>query len=85
MARFKLSNHAVQDLKSIWNYTCNTWSEKQADRYFRFLMEHCHTVAQKPVPGKKYNSVNPDILGFDLKLANTSCFTSFYLTMRLLS
>jgi hypothetical protein len=34
MARYKLTNKAVEDLTQIWNYTFNKWSENQADTSF---------------------------------------------------
>ena len=33
MADYRLTNKAVADLSDIWNYTCETWSEQQADKY----------------------------------------------------
>ena len=38
MSKYKLTKRAVQDLKEIWNYTFDKWSEKQADKYFRELL-----------------------------------------------
>lgn len=31
MAKYKLTNKAVNDLTRIWNYTIDRWSENQAD------------------------------------------------------
>ena len=33
MAKYKLTNKAVEDLSDIWNYTFDHWSERQADFY----------------------------------------------------
>lgn len=33
MASYVLTNKAVEDLSSIWEYTFDTWSERQADKY----------------------------------------------------
>ena len=33
MANYSLTKKAVQDLKQIWNYTYDNWSESQADKY----------------------------------------------------
>lgn len=33
--KFKISNEAENDLTKIWNYTFETWSIKQADRYIQ--------------------------------------------------
>ena len=37
MAKFHLTNKAVEDLAQIWNYTYDEWSENQADRYYNFF------------------------------------------------
>lgn len=34
MNSYVLTNKAVEDLSSIWNYTAEEWSEVQADRYY---------------------------------------------------
>ncbi len=34
MANYILTNKAVDDLSSIWNYTFDFWSEQQADIYY---------------------------------------------------
>jgi len=34
MAEFYLTNKAIEDLNKIWNYTCNKWSEEQADKNY---------------------------------------------------
>ena len=39
MAKYNLTIEAVQDLTNIWNYTFEKWSEKQADTYYRMLLE----------------------------------------------
>lgn len=54
MAKFKLTKSAVQDLKQIWNYTFDTWSEKQADKYYKELINHCLKLANNPNLGKQY-------------------------------
>ena len=46
MARYKLTNKAVEDLAQIWNYTFNKWSENQADTYY-FDVEKCKTCPLK--------------------------------------
>ena len=44
MAKFYLSNKAVDDLNDIWDYTVNTWSEKQAENYYLLLMNSCQEL-----------------------------------------
>lgn len=64
MAKFKLSNKAVDDLSQIWNYTFDKWSENQADTYYRMLLENCKEVACNPDLGKSYSEVVENLWGF---------------------
>jgi toxin ParE1/3/4 len=64
MAKYILTNKAVDDLTDIWEYTYNEWSEKQANRYYKFLLESCQEVANHPGFGKNYDEIQEDILGF---------------------
>lgn len=65
MARYKLTNKAVEDLTQIWNYTFDKWSENQADAYYRILIENCEELASNPNLGKNYLEITPDLLGFN--------------------
>lgn len=38
MAKFYLTNKAVEDLGEIWNYTIETWSENQAKYIIHYLL-----------------------------------------------
>lgn len=64
MANYKLTNKAVLDLSSIWNYTVDAWSEKQADKYYFMLLETCQDLADGKVSGRNYPEINAEILGF---------------------
>lgn len=64
MARYKLTNKAVEDLTQIWNYTFNKWSENQADTYYYMLLDNCKELAYNPDLGKKYSVVTQNLLGF---------------------
>jgi toxin ParE1/3/4 len=64
MARYKLTNKAVEDLTHIWNYTFDKWSENQADKYYLMLLENCNEVAFNPELGKKYSVIAENLLGF---------------------
>ena len=64
MARYRLTNKAVEDLTHIWNYTLDKWSENQADKYYLMLLENCNEVAFNPELGKKYSVIAENILGF---------------------
>ena len=64
MAKYYLTNRAVQDLSEIWDYTYDEWSEYQADKYYNFLLESCQEVADNPNFGKSYDEIEKDLLGF---------------------
>ncbi|NGM62367.1 type II toxin-antitoxin system RelE/ParE family toxin [Sphingobacterium sp. SGG-5] len=63
MAKYKLTNKAVEDLAKIWNYTFDTWSEKQADKYYDMLLNNCQHIANDPNMGKNYEGVKEELLG----------------------
>jgi toxin ParE1/3/4 len=64
MAKYHLTNLAIEDLSGIWEYTFDTWSEKQADKYYNMLLLSCNEIAKKPKIGKQYDIVAKGILGF---------------------
>jgi toxin ParE1/3/4 len=64
MAKFYLSNKAVDDLNDIWDYIVKTWSEKQAENYYLLLMNSCQELANKPNLGKSYDAVEKNVFGF---------------------
>ncbi len=63
MAKFYLTNKAVEDLGEIWNYTVETWSENQAEMYYSLLIDSCQELVNKPNQGKSYAIVETNILG----------------------
>ncbi|MBL0183916.1 MAG: type II toxin-antitoxin system RelE/ParE family toxin [Chitinophagaceae bacterium] len=64
MASYTLTNKAVLDLSAIWEYTVDTWSEKQADKYYFMLLDSCQDLADGKVTGKNYHEINTEIFGF---------------------
>lgn len=48
MAKYKLTNKAVEDLANIWNYTFEVWSERQADKYYEMLIWNFQEIANNP-------------------------------------
>ncbi len=64
MAKFHLTNKAVEDLAQIWNYTYDKWSENQADKYYNLLLDSCQEIAENPNRGKKYDIVTERLLGY---------------------
>jgi len=63
MAKYKLTNKAVEDLTNIWEYTFEEWSEQQADNYYEMLISNCKDIASNPNLGKTYEGVTKGLLG----------------------
>ena len=63
MGRFQFTKRASEDLAKIWNYTFDTWSENQADHYFRMLLNSCQDISDGRVYGKQYDGIYPGLLG----------------------
>ncbi|MEQ8547243.1 MAG: type II toxin-antitoxin system RelE/ParE family toxin [Cyclobacteriaceae bacterium] len=63
MAKVILRQEAIDDLKSIWDYTFEKWSEKQADRYYTSIKIACSVVGESPDIGKKYDGISKNLLG----------------------
>ena len=66
MAKYKLTNKAVDDLTQIWDYTFDKWSESQADKYYNMLLDNCEEIANNSDLGKKYSAVVENLLGFEV-------------------
>ena len=63
MAKYELTQKATKDLGKIWNYTVDTWSENQADKYYHMLLDSCQEIADGKVIGKQYEGIYPGLLG----------------------
>ena len=63
MAKYELTNKAVEDLSKIWDYTFEVWSEKQADKYYEMLISNCQEIADSPNLGKNYDGITQNLLG----------------------
>ncbi len=64
MAKYNLTNEAVDDLTNIWDYTFENWSEKQADSYYSMLLENCQLIADSPNIGKDYTKIKEELFGW---------------------
>ena len=51
MNNYRISNLAIQDLNSIWYYSFEKWSRKQADKYYRELISEIENVAKNFIDG----------------------------------
>jgi len=64
MVNYSLSNKAVEDLSGIWNYSFDTWGERQADKYYDLLLASCQELATKDAAGKHYPEIGEGVFGF---------------------
>lgn len=64
MGKYRFTNKAVEDLSDIWNYTFDTWSERQAVVYYEMLITLCQEVADSPALGKRYEEISKGLYGF---------------------
>ena len=64
MAIFELTKEAAEDLFKIWEYTVDTWSEQQADKYYAQLTLSFKKIAEKPSKaGSSYEEIYPGLKG----------------------
>lgn len=63
MAKYFLTNKAVEDLSQIWEYTYELWSERQADRYYALLTGCFQEICNNPAFGKTYAEMDSALLG----------------------
>ena len=64
MASYTFSKKAVDDLSAIWEYSCEVWSEQQADKYYWFLNDVCQLLAEDKLTGKLYELPTEGVLGY---------------------
>jgi toxin ParE1/3/4 len=63
MANYVLTHKAAEDLSAIWNYTCDEWSEAQADKCYFMLLEYGEDIANNKLSGKYYPEINSELFG----------------------
>jgi len=51
-AKFRISEKAVEDLEKIWQYTYETWSKDQANRYYNLLIDEINYISENPNSGR---------------------------------
>ncbi len=66
MAKYHLTNKAVDDLAGIWEYTFDNWSENQADKYYLMLIESFNEIANKPQIGRLYMEIVDNLKGYQV-------------------
>ena len=64
MAKYLLTNKAIEDLNDIWAYTSEKWGEKQADKYYFELLDRFQLLCENPNFGKNYEEIEDKLFGF---------------------
>jgi toxin ParE1/3/4 len=59
MTRFVLSPAAIRDIDEIWDYTADTWNERQANAYVSKIRDACHSLADGRSQGRSIGTVRP--------------------------
>ena len=68
MAKYDITKEATDDLYSIWEYTAETWSEDQADKYYAILEAAFDEIATAPgFIGKSYEEILPGLWAFHVR------------------
>ena len=73
MTRYKFTKKAVEDLSELWEYTRKIWSENQAEKYYKLIIQACYELAKDPQRGKEYSEIYPALKGM-----NTTKHIIFY-------
>lgn len=66
MAKLILRQEAINDLTDIWEYTVETWSENQANRYYDSIKQACLDISQKPDKGRQYFEISENLSGYQI-------------------
>lgn len=64
MAKINFTKKAKIDLETIWEYTYETWSEKQADKYYNELIEKCQELKKDFEQGRDYSILFLNLKGY---------------------
>jgi toxin ParE1/3/4 len=66
MAKYRFTNKAIDDLNQIWDYTCEQWSDAQAEKYYQMIIEGCEDIAVSPRLGRNYSEIAQDLKGYKI-------------------
>lgn len=68
MAKYDISRQATEDLYAIWEYTYDTWSENQADKYYSVLEAAMEEIGSAPLnTGKPYDEILPGLRAYHIR------------------
>jgi toxin ParE1/3/4 len=62
MKGYALSRAAAADIDGIWDYTFETWGQKQADRYIHAIRDACEALAEGASHGRPVDDIWPGVL-----------------------
>ena len=66
MSGFVVLPRARADLREVWNYTADRWSEDQADRYIGQLHRGMETIANDPRKGRRCDNIRQGYLRYSV-------------------
>jgi toxin ParE1/3/4 len=64
MPDYRLTPAAKSDLLEIWNYTVETWGEKQAEKYLLDIEVKLDQLSANPKLGRQRPEISPDYYSF---------------------
>ena len=68
MAKYDISKEATEDLYRIWEYTVDTWSEEQADKYYALIEIALNEIGSSPAnAGVPYDEISPGIRAYHVQ------------------
>ena len=68
MAKYDISHRALEDLYRIWECTVETWSEDQADKYYRELIAGINDIVSAPLSkGQPFFEILPNLRGYHIR------------------
>ena len=67
MPNYRLTPAAKSDLLEIWNYTVETWGEKQAEKYLLDIETKLEQLAAIPELGRQRSEISPGYYSFSVR------------------
>ena len=64
MHKYRLTPSAKSDLIKIWNYTVETWGEKQAEKYLQDIEDKFNQLAANPELGRRRPEISSGYYSF---------------------
>ena len=57
MAKYIISEKALEDLNKIWTYTAENWSVEQANRYYNLIVDEIEFVSKNFDTAKDFEKI----------------------------